>query len=368
MNTTLLLNHIKDFMHKLGSNPSLEHEHVEERQNRVAYYQSWDKDKILNITPEDLYEYLSKLWAMLIWGNKQYKVDQIIADNTLDKVRNELASLLFNNSDIEERWNRFRKEIKGMGPAMISEILCHTFPNDYMLWNRRAHIGLYYLEVKDLPNYDYQLTGKKYKYLSSVCKEIASQLKQNGFSDPTLLAADYFIWEELQVVETLSQFKKEKETEEEEKEIAKTDSKEAIAVAEFKHNDIRDKVAEIGTWLGFTASIEKRVAHGAVVDALWESTIGNMGRVIYVFEIQTAGSIDSLILNLLKASNNPAVQGLVAVSDTKQIERIQREVLHLPLLKDKLKYWDYKEVLEVHEQLAFSYSAINKLGLVPQGF
>jgi hypothetical protein len=44
-------------------------------------------------------------------------------------------------------------------------------------------------------------------------------------------------------------------------------------------------------------------------------TIGNMGRVIFVFEVQTKGSIDSLILNLLKSLNNSSVQGVVAVSD-----------------------------------------------------
>ena len=83
----------------------------------------------------------------------------------------------------------------------------------------------------------------------------------------------------------------------------------------FIHNEVRDKIAHIGTWLGFQADTEKKVAGGAVVDAIWEATIGNMGRVIYVFEVQTTGSLDSLILNLLRVLNNPAVQGVVAVSD-----------------------------------------------------
>ena len=42
-----------------------------------------------------------------------------------------------------------------------------------------------------------------------------------------------------------------------------------------------------------------------------------MGKVIYAFEVQTHGSIDSLILNLQKATNNFAVQAIVAVSDEK---------------------------------------------------
>ncbi len=89
---------------------------------------------------------------------------------------------------------------------------------------------------------------------------------------------------------------------------------------------------------------------------------------VYVFEVQTKGSIDSLILNLLKSLNNTAVQGVVAVSDPKQLEKIKNHALDVKELKDKLKYWDYEEVLGVHESLEFVNASINNLGLVPQGF
>ena len=101
---------------------------------------------------------------------------------------------------------------------------------------------------------------------------------------------------------------------------------------------------------------------------IWESTIGNMGRVIYVFEVQTKGSIDSLLLNLLKSLNNPAVQGIVAVSDAAQITTIKKHASGVPSLGEKLKYWDYMEVLKVHEALESVNESINSLGLVPQGF
>ena len=135
----------------------------------------------------------------------------------------------------------------------------------------------------------------------------------------------------------------------------------------FDHNDIRDKVREIGEFLGFKASIEKKVADGAVVDALWEATIGNMGRVIYVFEVQTSGSIDSLILNLIKAHSNKAVQGIVAVSDSIQLEKIKKEVKGTSLDKH-LKYLDYTEILKIHESVQYATEKINTLGLVPDGF
>ena len=68
-------------------------------------------------------------------------------------------------------------------------------------------------------------------------------------------------------------------------------------------------------------------------------------------EVQTKGSIDGLILNLLKSLNNPAVQGLVAVSDAGRIATIKKHAAGDPGLGDKLKCWDYQQVLQVHESL-----------------
>ena len=65
------------------------------------------------------------------------------------------------------------------------------------------------------------------------------------------------------------------------------------------------------------------MAEGSKIDTIWGATIGNMGRIIYVFEVQTKSSIDSLIYNILQSLNNPPVQGVVAISDKQQIETIK---------------------------------------------
>jgi hypothetical protein len=131
------------------------------------------------------------------------------------------------------------------------------------------------------------------------------------------------------------------------------------------HDEVRDKLVQIGSWLGYKSKTEIKLAEGAVVDAVWEATIANLGRLIFVFEVQARGSIDSLILNLLKALGNPAVQGIVAVSDLKQIERIKKETASIPSLREKLRYWNYEEVLQVHAGLECVKESINSLGLVP---
>jgi hypothetical protein len=66
--------------------------------------------------------------------------------------------------------------------------------------------------------------------------------------------------------------------------------------------------------------------------------------------------------------NNPAVRGVVAVSDAAQLEKIRKHAAGVLQLREKLKYWDYKEVLQVHEALEAVNESINSLGLVPVGF
>jgi hypothetical protein len=364
MNKELLRKHIADYLAKRKTNPAAFGRDLNERKERAAYYQSWTPEQLQQMSADEFAEYLSKLWAMRIWGNKQYVADKVISDNGLPNLVEKLSDLVWSKLPLDERWDTFRKEVKGIGPAMMSEILCHVHPRTCMLWNRRAYVGLNYLGVSDLPRYDYQLSGRKYQELCGTVAEIAKEMQAAGDPDANLLTVDYFIWEELQVAESLTDIYRPLSTPSVPAHVDKVDT----TTSDFIHDEVRDKIAEIGGWLGFEASTEKKVADGAVVDAIWEATIGNMGRVIYVFEVQTKGATDSLILNLLRSLNNPAVQGVVAVSDSTQLERIKSEVATIPSLKDKLKYWNYAQVLEVHEALESVNEAINSLGLVPQGF
>jgi len=365
LDTALLKKHIATYKQNLLKDPEKHTKDLAERKERIAFYQSWTKERLLAMTEEEFYDYLSHLWAMLIWGNKHYVVDKMIADNGFDTVKKELSELIWGTAPVVKRWDNFLKSAKGFGPAMISELLCHVYPDQCMLWNRRAYVGLNYLGITGLPRYNYQMTGKKYAELSSVAQEIADEMRSAGVEDVNLLTVDYFIWDELQVEENLSKIH---EGGKKPKAVPTGVEKPDAGAADFIHNEIRNKLADIGTWLGFKADTEKKVAEGSKVDTIWESTIGNMGRIIYVFEVQTKGSIDSLIINLLKALNNPAVQGVVAVSDAAQLETIKKHADQVPNLGGKLKYWDYKKILEVHDALEMVNESINSLGLVPQGF
>jgi len=147
MDTSLLQKHISQYKKHLQDNLDKHKQDLDQRKQRTEYYQSWTKDRIAQMKEEDLYEYISKLWAMLIWGNKKYVVDKLIQDNGFDTLKASLTDLVWGKNPVEKRWDDFRKKIKGLGPAMMSEILCHVHPEKFIIWNRRAYVGLNYLGV-----------------------------------------------------------------------------------------------------------------------------------------------------------------------------------------------------------------------------
>ncbi len=282
----------------------------------------------------------------------------LLNENGIDNLKTSLITLLYGPDPIETRWKNALTKTKGLGPATISELLAYSNPEQYALFNKRTCDCLEYLDITDMPIYTYQYTGKKYLEVCRIARRIADIMEQEGLGPTNLLAVDYFLWDEiLPVVDAVmpehlllpAKIPEPKDTS-------------PISL----HNEIRDKIVDIGHMLGFESSKEIKVTSGAVVDAVWGASIGNMGKVIYVFEVQTKGSIDSLLLNLIKAKQNKAVQAIVAVSDDRQLERIKREAAGLDL-RD-LKLWNQNEVLDVDESLTKAHIIINNIGLVPDSF
>lgn len=350
---------LSDFVKWDTTNPEAAAGNIERKQ-RLQFYSSWTADRLKTATRDDIVAFFSPLWSMAMWGNKAGYVDQVIADNGQEVLRTRLLDLLHGQAPLAQRWDDFRSHIKRVGPAMASELLAHVHPTECLPWTSVSRKVFEMLKVPETPKQSYQLDGKAYLRLCAVAKEIGKQLAASGAKDCSVMGVNYFVWWFGQIAEQKSASVppiKDVVTKE-------VDGK----VAEFLHNEVRDKIADIGRWLGFTSRTEVNVAPGSRIDTIWEATIGNLGRVIYVFEVQTKGSIDGLIVNLLKAMNNPAVQGVVAVSDTGQLLKIKSHATGVPNLSDKLKTWDYVEVLRVHESLEGVNQRINALGLVPAGF
>ncbi len=329
-----------------------------DREKRRSYYQSFNKDKLLAMTEENFLEYMSKLWSMLMWGNKKFIVDKLIADNGFETLKKHLAELLYGTTQIEQRWDDFLKSVKGIGPATISELLTYVNPKEYVIFNKTAIICLSYLEVPDMPKYSYQCTGKKFAEICAITKDISNELRLAGAKEYDLLAVDYFFWDELL---PLAEHKEMKNR------FNENGKPKTVNDSKSIHNEIKEKLVAIGELLGFESRSEVKIAVGAVVDAVWEARIGNMGKAIYVFEVQSKGSVDSLILNLKKAQSNPAVQAVVAVADEEQLAKIIGE--SEGVIDEKfLRTWNSDDVLAVYDSLTRAHESINKLKLVPESF
>ena len=344
MNYKLLKNKVEQYLSKKNEDNFND---IIEREEREKFYCQYNKEKIINMNRDELYEYIGKLWAMIIWGNKQYIIDKYINDNGFDNLKNQIAYLLYGKDSIEIRWDSFKDNIKGFGPAMMSELLCYINPNEYMIWNNTASNAYKNLDIKDIPKHNYQLTGKKYLELTNYAKQVRMFIKENYDIDYNLLFVDYFFWD------TLRKYDEPADT------IENVNNKNE---SKSLHTELKEKVKDIGIWLGFDAKNEVPVGQGAIVDAVWDFSINNIGKVTYVFEVQTAGSIDSLIMNLLKASKYKNVQGIIAVSDEKQLEKIRKE--SEGVFKDstlKIQLWDQNDVIDIFEKLQSVNESVNKI-------
>ena len=323
-------------------------EDTRERIERKEFFQRLAKEKFNELT---LAEMIKKLWAAQIWGNKEYLINKIIRDNGMDNLVNKFNYLFSSKDTPGKRYDEFLKNIKGIGPSMLTEIFCHVDPENAGIWNDKTRKGLKLLETRNVPFDRYRITGQEYDHFNAILKILVDRLIKEGYKGVDLLFVDYFLWEALDIwtaegteIKPVSQ---------------------AAVKTPSRHDELRDKVAEIGSGLGFEVETEKLIATGARVDVVWRAKIANLGTVSYIFEVQERGSIDSLMVNLQRAQTNPTVQKLIIVSDAEQITKIQDEIKTMPeSFRKAATFWNSIDVENTHKNLEQVNACINRLGLV----
>lgn len=319
-----------------------------EREERITFF-----NKLFDSDFNELVfsEVIKKLWAARIWGNKDYLVDKIIRDNNFDDLKNRWNILVKNKTlSPGERYEQFVGKIKGMGPSMITEIICYASPEEAGIWNKVARTSLFWLSDGNELFEEYKITGEEYDKFNKSINIIADNLRKEGHKNVNLLFVDYFLWETSQSVVN------------EDKKIIK----ELTYVVEkhSRHDETRDKIEQIGAWLGFETDTEVLVAAGSRVDVIWKARIANLGAVSYIFEVQDKGSIDSLIVNLQQAQTSQTVQKLIIASDSEQIEKIKKRIETLPeIFRRLVAYWNVEEIDKTHENLEQVTDSISKLEL-----
>jgi predicted transcriptional regulator len=286
---------------------------------------------------------------MRIWGNKDYIIQKMIASNGLKKLERIFNYCAQEEVDIEKAYKEL-SSIKYMGPSMVSELLCHLHPNDAGIWNSRVRIALRWLEVDGIVD-KYDLSSNEYVYLNQKLIKLAKIFSEEMGRHVDLLELDYYLWEIADAFED---------------EVLEESVSRKITISDkSRHDEIRDKIAGIGSGLGFEVDTERPIAVGARVDVVWKSKIANLGVITYVFEVQDKGSIDSLIVNLQRAQSNSSVQKLIVVSDKEQLKKIKGEIESMPeILRKDIAYWDSKDVDKTYDNLEQVTNSIAELKLV----
>lgn len=330
---------------------------LESRRERVRLYaQLLSPEGLSRMSEQEFGQVVSSLWATLLWGNKGYLVDKLLQDNGLPTIVEQLRNLLWGKDPLAIRYDSFRKNIKGLGPSSITEILAFVHPDQCGLWNDKARKALKALgfgaSFRALNKH--QISGSQYEEFNDLLRLVRDELQRNGIENLDLLGVDYFLFEVWKA----------------EKERGEPASVEAPPSGyEFDHSEAIEQLTAIGQWLGFETEREKTVAKGARVDVVWKARIANLGVVTYVFEVQRRGSLDSLILNLQKAQNNPTVQRLIVVANREDIDRVQHEIATLPeSFRRAVGFMEAAEAARAAELLSELSAIVNKLELVRSEF
>lgn len=341
----LLSPHIQDYKNWLKSEDYRAWD--EERKEKASTYgKLLSKDGIQAMTEVEVHELISTLWAFGGWGNKDYLVTRLLKAVELNRFKELLMELLWGSNSLRERYDYFNKNVKYLGSAAITEILAFIHPNECAIWTERVRTALSKIGLLgDLVD-EYWISGRDYEKICSEYKRILATLSDEGIAIKDLIDVDLFVYK-ISVSEEV----------EEEGERPKNYT--------FNHNEVKEKILEVGQYLGFEAEKEVRIAKGAQVDAIWTVHLGNLGVVKYVFEVQRGGSLDSLLLNLQKAKRNPSVQREIIVSNTEGLESAKEEA---ELLGEEfarsLAYLEAVDVLKVAESLREAWEIINRLELV----
>jgi hypothetical protein len=345
-----------------------------ERKGRTKFYNKvFGKGHLEKLNESEFAQAIRRLWASQFWGNKDYLVNKILADNGIDKIRKALKLLLYGEEPLQERFDLFASSIKGLGTSSITEILSFVNPKEYGIWNDKPKNVLPLFGMKDiLPNrvFKYQLDGKDYALCNEALKEIGKEMERYGFTDIDLLDVDILMW--LLFLEVI---KKEPKPEKPEKEKITKPKELSIDPTKLSHWDAMAILLQLGNLLGFetyTADpsrkseiLEKMLGEIALLKEIPPftyqrhlDTVKNVDVIwfkdefpAYCFEVEHTTGVTMGLLRLYQIRNFTNARFFV-IAPSEIISKFQTEISKDPFHKIKNRYVfkAYEDLIEFFEE------------------
>ena len=186
MNTEKLEKLIDGFVDYL-KNTEEESADFEERNRRKVYYQSFNYNKIIELSDDEMVNYIKNLWSVM-----PMSVRKIYDGNGHEKFKKYLADLLYGNYEMRDRYNNFHDNITEFKAKAMSEILCYVYPEKYMIWNSKVESLFGIIGINEIPSFNDNLDYDWYMKLINYGKIIKDKLSSRLGRELDFLDADYF--------------------------------------------------------------------------------------------------------------------------------------------------------------------------------
>lgn len=365
-------------------------EYLDEVATRTKLFkQLLSPEHLPQLTEEEFSQVMMRLWALNFWRNKDYKIKQVLQDNGISRMRESLTDLLHGTGSIDTRYDRFRDNVKGLGPAMITEILATMFPDRYCIWNDKPRNVLPYLKMGNLIPKSVargQLEGSDYVHCIEVMKLVKDELKQNGVLavgpelTPGFLTVDLFMWYIWQT--------KEEEIKAQQEKVPSGIEEVAPAGREIgSHEEAESILLQLGTLLGYDSytadagkkievEMETEVEPGKYVSDKVNMSLGEIASLekpppfapervmesvkeidviwfqeefpVACFEVEHSTNVKDGLLRQYQISKHVPNAKFFIVGPEWQAPKFQKEVNTYPFnqIRDRYKFNSYKELIE----------------------
>jgi len=87
------------------------------------------EENIDGLTESDIRKIIALLWAYNMWTNKFYAANRVLQSKDIEGIRSELRELLYGRAPFPQRYDRFSRSVRGLGPSGLTEMLAFFKPS-----------------------------------------------------------------------------------------------------------------------------------------------------------------------------------------------------------------------------------------------